>query len=64
MIPDQKEKEKASIRPTSRKAAVHQIFAVKGKDAAFLAGRRRRLKASTLSTWFSSWKNPRRRRSA
>lgn len=42
-------------RAGSRKEQVHKIFDAKGPDAARTAGLRRKLKSSTLRTWFSAW---------
>jgi hypothetical protein len=47
-------------RKGSRKGAVHQVFDAKGAEAAYRAGRQRRLKESTLRSWFSSWGRKRR----
>ena len=41
---------------TSRKSKCHALFVTKGKQAAFLYGRRAGLQESTLRTWFSSWR--------
>jgi len=42
-------------RPGSRKSLVRELFEKSGAEAAHAAGRRRKLKESTLRTWFSTW---------
>ena len=43
-------------REGSRKQKIHALYDAEGETAAFVLGRKLKLKDSSLRTWFSKWR--------